>query len=56
MTEDEKWQHMMFACRKFCKALNIDFQEPMYLDWKSGVKYYNTLLGQVRLKKNKVRV
>ena len=52
MTEQQKWQNMMFSCRKACKVLNIDFVEPMYLDWKNGNKYHDTLWGQVRLKRS----
>ncbi len=54
MTEQEKWQILMHSCRRACKLLNIDFKEPMYLDWTAGRNYYSTLWGQVRLKKNKL--
>jgi hypothetical protein len=56
MTEDEHWQTLMKSCRKACNILGIDFREPMYLDWIAGRNYYNTLWGQVKLKKNKVKV
>jgi hypothetical protein len=51
MTEQDKWQILMHSCRRACKLLNIDFKEPMYLDWTAGRNYYSTLWGQVRLKK-----
>jgi hypothetical protein len=53
LTTNEKWQILMKACRKLCKALNEDFNEPPYEDFDAGRNYYQSLLGRVRLKNNR---
>jgi len=51
MEEHEKWQNMMRSCRKASNILGIEYKEPMYLDWKAGREYYNSLWE--RVKRNK---
>lgn len=51
MTEDDKWQAMMVACRRMCKALGIEFAEPEYLNWTIGRRYYDDLRARLRGKK-----
>lgn len=48
MSENEKWQALMFSCRQAAKIHNEEFHEPEYLDWKAGVKYKEDLWGAIR--------
>jgi hypothetical protein len=52
-TGEERWQSLMYSCRKACKILNIDFKEPMYYDWDGAVNYHDSLWGAVRKKRGK---
>lgn len=47
MTEDEKWQAMMFSCRKACGILGKEFKEPEYLNWRVGASYHRGLWAKV---------
>ena len=52
MTEDEKWQNMMSSCRKACKILGEEFQEPGYRNWIEGRSYHEALWRKVKAQGN----
>lgn len=45
--EIEKWQKMMFSCRKACHILGEEFQEPDFLNWKLGSMYHQALWRKI---------
>jgi hypothetical protein len=51
--ETENWQKMMFSCRQACKILGIEYDEPEFLNWMTGRKYFEELWGKINARRNR---